>query len=259
MCSQSKELLFKHILLWNFKINVVFSYFSFATTMELRRSVGRWNKLGQRPRWKYFSWKSVHKNEGSVATKLERELFVSLVWYLILWKPQRSRCSLSKSLGVRVSCFQNNLPRQHKAWRNINFFLVLVEVLLATPAPVNELGLRLFGSRWAGMVCVSAEQLPSFSKTRGSRRPAWREWPLHSFNSQHSKKCPGIVWVQHGLWKDEFMPGKALFTSIDVYVYSPASRSVSRHTWIGSQRHSLKVEWCFKGAHVLEMCFMTFM
>lgn len=75
---------FKYILPWNFRIIVVFSYFSFATTMGLGRSVRNWNKLGQRPRWKYFSWKSVLKNEGSVATNLKREPFVSLVWYLIL-------------------------------------------------------------------------------------------------------------------------------------------------------------------------------
>lgn len=54
---------FKHILPWNFRIILVFSHFSFATTTELSRSVGNWNKLRQRPRWKYFSWKSKMRDQ----------------------------------------------------------------------------------------------------------------------------------------------------------------------------------------------------
>lgn len=113
------------------------------------------------------------------------------------------------------------------------FLLVLIVVPLAMPAPVNELCLRTgFGPevKWTGVACVDARQRLSVSKRRGCRRSAYREWPPQSSICQTTKMCPGIVWVQHCLEKDEFMPGKVLCTSADVH--SPALGNVPRHAWI---------------------------
>lgn len=118
------------------------------------------------------------------------------------------------------------------------FLLVLIVVPLATPAPVNKLCLRTClgpEAKWTGMDYFIARQQLSVSKRRGSRSSAYREQPPQSFNYQN-KMCPGIVLVQLCLEKDEFMPGKVLFTSTDIH--NPALGNVPRHAWIYSYRHS---------------------
>lgn len=55
--SQSNEFLFQSHLALKLQDNNTTSYYSLATTKQLSRSMGSWNKLGLRLRWEYFSWK----------------------------------------------------------------------------------------------------------------------------------------------------------------------------------------------------------
>lgn len=135
------------------------------------------------------------------------------------------------------------------------FLLVLVEVILATSPPVNELGLRLClgpgGLGWP----VSVLNFPSPKKEVPGGLPGGNDHYSHLI-----LKAPRNAQVLFGyntVCKRMNSCQSKLFTSTDVG--SPAFRNVPRHAWIWSYRHSLKVQWCFKGAHVLEMCFITFM
>lgn len=120
----------------------------------------------------------------------------------LIWETSR--------LFLKYPCMTAQCPGKNQ------FLLFFIVVPLATPAPVNELCLRMclgLKAKWTGMVYANARQRLSVSERRGSRRSTYREWPPQLFNCQNTKTCPVIVWVQHCLQKDSLIPGKVLFTS----------------------------------------------
>lgn len=156
---------------------------------------------------------------------------------------QETRC--------RVFWFPKLPSKTAQATGKYQFLLVLVEVILATPSTVNDLGLRL---------CLGPDGLG---------------WPVSVLNFQHwnfqspKEEVSGGLPGGNGHYSHLILKtpsAQALFgystvckrmNSCQAQLSSPAQMFPA--AWIWSCRHSLKVQWCSKVAHVLEMCFITFM